>query len=87
VYKRITVVEDPKPDESEEENILLAKLMTITNVSVLTELAQSNPVFGIITFGLSLPRFALGYETAELRNNVFLRNPSIEILSEIWNLP
>lgn len=77
VYQRITVVDDPAPDISEEEDLRLAKLMTITNAAVLTELAQSNSVFGLITFGISFPRFAIDYETAELRNNVFLRNPSV----------
>jgi hypothetical protein len=35
--------------------------MTITNAAVLTELAQDNSVFGLITFGLSFPRFAIDY--------------------------
>jgi hypothetical protein len=61
--------------------------MNITNAAVLTELSQDNALCGMIAFGLSFPRFAIDYEAAELKTNLFLRNPSIEVLASIWNLP
>lgn len=40
-----------------------------------------------MAFGLGFPRFWIDYKEAQLRNYSFTRNPNLEQLIEIWNLP
>lgn len=61
-------------------------MINIGSAAVLTELAQSNSLFGRISFGLSFPRYILDYDSAVLRNTAFQRTPTVEALSEIWNI-
>ncbi len=67
--------------------MFLKKMMVITNAAVLAERSQTNSFISLLTFGVSFPRYAISYGQAELRSQAFIRNPSIEMLSQIWNLP
>lgn len=49
--------------------------MVVTNAAVLTELRQANSLLGVMSFGLSYPRFWIDYKEAQLRNYAFLREP------------
>lgn len=67
-------MEDLNPEQSHKEEILLRKIINIGSAAVLTELAQSNSLFGQISFGLSIPRFVSDYDSAVLRNLAFQRS-------------
>lgn len=61
--------------------------MVVTNAAVLTELRQANSLLAVMSFGISYPRFWIDYKEAQLRNYAFLREPQLDKLLSIWNLP
>jgi|JI6StandDraft_1071083.scaffolds.fasta_scaffold269686_1 hypothetical protein len=77
VYEKIEVIQSHQAEETREDYKTFKKLIAITNAAVLTELSQFNSFFGVMSFGLSYPRFWIDFNEAQLRNNAFLRKPQL----------
>ena len=88
-WDRVQLVEMPELAIGIEKNLQdLREMMQVTIAAVVTERTSTEiALVQKIVFGLSFPRFMVANEEANLRCFRVWRNPQVQDLKNVWNLP